>query len=210
MICPRCLTPAIDTAAHCPSCGSALARAVLVGGDKKKGGKGGRRAEDLPENVKAPEQPSPAQLARLKAAAESMIDNFLLECGVEEPAAQTDEQGRRHLTFGSARCQLAVVEDEGELFLHANALVMELPSDKDLIVPLMRELLELNLRIHGAVRVGVSGELVIAMASRPVLELQVEEFSRCLYSVAAVADQIDDALRERYGGTAKQRAPRPA
>lgn len=206
MSCPNCRAPVGGDARFCSRCGAAMPVARLVG-DQKKSGKGRKRTDDLPANVAPPERPSPAQLAKLKAAAEAMVDGFLVECGLEDPASLTDDAGRRHFVFGSARCRAAVVEEEGELYLHADALVMELPSDKDLIVPLMRELLELNLRLRGAVRVGISGELVIAMASRPVLELQVEEFSSSLFNVIAVADNIDDALQAKYSGTTKQRAP---
>ncbi len=58
-----------------------------------------------------------------------------------------------------------------------------------------------------AVRVGISGELAIAVAIRPLEEMYREEFTSCIFSVMSVADEIDDMLLEKYGGIAKQRQP---
>ena len=52
---------------------------------------------------------------------------------------------------------------------------------------------------------GISGELAIAVAIRPLEELYREEFTSCIFSVMSVADHLDDMLLEKYGGTAQQR-----
>jgi hypothetical protein len=206
MNCPQCNAPIRPGARFCARCGTTLSGATQVSGEVPPEG-AHKRTEDLPPTISAPEQTSPVLLAQHRAAAEALINDFLREGGVADPESQIDEEGRHHFTFGSAHCRAAIVEDEGQLYLHVDAFVMKLPSDKELIVPLMRELLELNLMLRGAVRVGISGELVIAVAIRPLEEMYREEFTNCIFSVMSVADHIDDMLLEKYGGTAKQRQP---
>jgi hypothetical protein len=202
MNCPECNAPISIGTRYCPACGITLPtpaseEASPVGAQK--------RTEQLPPTVATPAHPSPTQVARQRRSAERLIDDFIREGGVEDPAALTDEEGCRHVTFGTAPCRVRIVEDEGELYLHTIAFVIKLPSDKELIVPLMRELLELNLMLRGAVRVGIDGERVFAMATRPVIEMEREEFVNCIFSVMSVADEIDDILLAKYSGTAKQR-----
>jgi hypothetical protein len=197
MHCPACNASIRATARFCTSCGAPISNAAAASTQ--------RRAEELPPNMAAPAPPPPEEIARQRAAAEQFIDSFLREGGVSDPASLADEQGRRYFRFGSVRCRAAIIEEEGHFFLHADAYVMDLPSDAELIVPLMRELLELNLVLRGAVRVGISDEAVIAMAIRPLIEMDHDEFTSCISSVMNVADQIDDLLLEKYGGTARQR-----
>src|SRR5512147_242292 len=98
-----------------------------------------RFKESPPSQVKAPEQPKlpPEKLAQIKRAAESQIDVFMRQVGITDPAKLTDPEGWHYFTFGSADGRAAVVEYQGEMFLHAEAVVMQLPSDKDLLLPLM-------------------------------------------------------------------------
>ena len=37
------------------------------------------------------------------------------------------------------------------------------------------------------------------------MELHSDDVARCIQSVMSIADSIDDALLEKYGGTAKKR-----
>jgi len=82
---------------------------------------------------------------------------------------------------------------------------MPLPGDKDLILPLMRELLELDLVIPGSHRVGISGQQVFAAVTYPVATLHADDCARSIDSVMALADELDDYLVEKYGGTSKKR-----
>jgi hypothetical protein len=174
---------------------------------------GKKRSQDL-EQAGAPKPPPPPPaptLAETKRAAEEQIDEYLRKVGISDPAAVTDENGVREFRLGSAMGHAVVVESDGELYLYVRAYVMPLPSDKELIAPLMRELLELNLRITSAGRVGISDERVFVAVTRPVTELHADDVARSIRSVMVIADSIDDDLLERYGGTAKKRvAPEPA
>ncbi len=160
-----------------------------------------------PPQATAPDQPKlpPEKLAQIKHAAESQIDAFLRQLGLNDVARLTDPDGWRYFTFGSADGRAAVVEHEGELFLHAEAVVMQLPSDKELLLPLMRELLEFNLRVAGAARLGIVRDYIFASIIQPVLQMRTEEFSHIIHLVMQLADDLDDKLIEKYGGTSKPR-----
>ena len=166
-----------------------------------------RFKESAPPQGTAPEQPKlpPEKLAQIKHAAESQIDAFLRQLGLSDVVRQTDPDGWRYFTFGSADGRAAVVEHEGELFLHAEAVIIPLPSDKELLLPLMRELLEFNLRVAGAARLGIVRDTIFASIIQPVLHMRTEEFSRIIQPVMQLADDLDDRLIEKYGGTTKPR-----
>lgn len=149
---------------------------------------------------------SPEKRKQLKLAAEAQIDAFMREVGISDPAAMTDEQGWRHLQLGSAGGRVGVLESEaGELFFRAEALVMELPSDRELILPLMRELLEINLLMIGVERLGIKNEAVFVAVTRPIMELKKNDFANFIHSVMMTADNLDDQLLKKYGGTSRKR-----
>ncbi len=206
MTCPACHTPILAGARFCATCGVTL-NSTTHPRITQHPTSDPPRAAALPA-MSAVELAMAAKLVKLRLIAERLIDDFLRERGVPDPVALTDEQGRRCFTYGSARCRASIVEDAGELYLHVDAFVLSLPSDKELIVPLMRELLELNLVLRGAVRLGIADEAVIALSIRPLMELQREEFVRNIESVMLVADELDDTLLAKYGGTTKQRRSR--
>ena len=162
----------------------------------------------------APAAPAaPAMTEEQKAAldaqckqANEFIDVFLRGVGIKDPAAITDEAGWRYLQLGSAEGRAGVMLDEDGAYLRAESLVMSVPSDKDLILPLMRELLEMNLVIVGPVRFGIRADSVFAALQFPVAGLDQDMVARCIHSVMSVADGIDEKLGEKYGGTTQPRS----
>lgn len=149
---------------------------------------------------------SPARRKQLKQAAEAQIDVFMREVGYEDPASRTDEDGWRWFQMGSAEGRAGVIEtEEGDFYFRVEALVMQLPSDKELIVPLMRELLELNLVMIGVERLGIKNETVFVSVTRPIMELRKNDFASFIHGVMATADHLDDLLIEKYGGTSRKR-----
>jgi hypothetical protein len=145
------------------------------------------------------------QLQQAKQAAEAKIDAYLKEVGITDPGRLIDEDGWRHFRMGSASGFAYIEVCNDDLYLNAAALVMPLPSDKDLIVPLMREILELNMLIAGTTKLGISEEMVFATAIRRVDDLQEDDIARCIHGVMSLADDLDDRLIEKYGGTSMQR-----
>lgn len=166
-----------------------------------------KRTEELEEAgaKQPPPPPPPPTKEESKQAAESQIDAFMRKVGIEDPSTMTDEKGWRFLKLGSAEGRAGVVESENELYFCAEAIVMPLPSDNDLILPLMRSLLELNAGIAGMASIGIENEMVVVKVTRQVGELQPDDFASCIHSVMSIADNLDDKLIEKYGGTSKKR-----
>jgi hypothetical protein len=143
----------------------------------------------------------------VKGAAEAAIDNFMREVGISDPPEFTDEDGFRELTYGSAQGLAFVDEEDKTLYLHAEAFVMKLPSDQELIVPLFRELLEMNLTMPGAARFAIRRDAVVIVATEEVGVLRDDDdYARQIHTVMTCADAIDSDLVKRFGGTTRRRA----
>jgi hypothetical protein len=141
---------------------------------------------------------SPAKLKRSKRAAELQIDKFMKRVGYTNPSERTDDRGWRWFEFGSMKGRAAIVQSEsdGELYLRAESLVMELPSDQEMVTPLMRELLEANMTFAGAARLGISGEGVFVCASIPVAELGDDDVPSHIHSVMAIAESFGPPMED--------------
>jgi hypothetical protein len=145
-----------------------------------------------------------AERARLRAWAGERLDAFMQKAGID-PAQNTDSDGWRWFELGSAVGFAFVDEVGGEVILHVAAEVMPLPADRDLIVPLMRELLELNANIWGSARFGIRNRRIYACVAVPVADLDAEDFGVFINEVMALGDAMDDDLRKKYGGSTKER-----
>lgn len=135
------------------------------------------------------------------------IDAFMVEvCGYPDPAERTDEHGRRHFNRGSASgiawVEVAGEGEEQKCLFHAAARVMDLPSDRELLLPFYRELLEINWVLVGVARLAVTNSAAWVVfsdvASRVESPLQV---AVAIDMVMGLADGLDDQLVGKYGGT---------
>jgi hypothetical protein len=154
---------------------------------------------------------SPAKLKRLKRATELQIDEFMKRVGYTNPSERTDDHGWRWFEFGSVKGRAGVVksDSDGELYLRAESLVMELPSEQEMIPPLMRELLEANMTIAGSARLGISGEGVFVCASILADELGAGDVPAHIHAVMAIAGSFDHSFSEElnYVGANQQDIP---
>ena len=149
---------------------------------------------------------TPAYRKELRALGGSIIDAFMISVGVKEPAARTDDNGWRHLTLDSANGIAGIAESDDELFLHVEAEVMALPSDKELIQALMREALEMNCTLPGASSLGIRGTRLVASATENMRGLRSpDEYRSLIHLVMSLANAIDDGLKGKYGGTTRTR-----
>jgi hypothetical protein len=148
---------------------------------------------------------SVANRKELRELGESAIDGFMVAIGFD-PARLTDDNGWRHLRLESAEGIAGITESEDELYLHVEAVVMPLPSDKDLIQPLMREALELNCTLPGACSLGIRGTRLVASATENMRGLHSpQEYGNLVHLVMALANTIDDGMKQKYGGTTRSR-----
>jgi hypothetical protein len=147
-----------------------------------------------------------SHLKTLRTLGESIIDAFLVHVGVEDPASRTDKNRWRHLRLESAEGIAGMTEQDGQLYLHVEAVIMKMPSDRDLIQGLMREALELNCTLPGACSIGIRGSQLVASATENMRSLRnPEEFATLIHTVMALANTLDDGLQAKYGGTTKTR-----
>ena len=159
-------------------------------------------------DAQQPEGPSAEEMKAQKQEAEAQIDAFMKQVGYNPPD-RTDEAGWRYFTRGTADERAGVVQLDNGLFLRVEALVMAMPSDKELILPLMRELLNINIELSGPVRLGIEGDNVYAALLYPVKALKDEQYPDMIHWTMSLADQIDDGLIKKYGGTVKTRGDQP-
>jgi hypothetical protein len=98
-----------------------------------------------------------------------------------------------------------VEEIEGEVLLRVESLVMLLPADRELIVPLMREALEFNLMTTGSARFAIAGRRLLAAATRPADQVAPNEIEACLDEAGVTASLGAERFTRRFGGTTKTR-----
>ncbi len=145
-------------------------------------------------------------LHKLKLAIESEIDEFMRGVGISNPERFTNEEGWRVLRRGSALVFIGATIDNSVVTLRAFSEIMDLPSDKDLILPLMRELLEINAILPNECRFAIHGNSVIAASSKIITEYSEIMVPMCLHFISEIADNYDDYLIEKYGGTSRRRS----
>ncbi|MFO8070560.1 MAG: YbjN domain-containing protein [Polyangia bacterium] len=109
-----------------------------------------------------------------------------------------DEDGYTSVGRGSATIGINVLEEQGLLLFLAR--IMEISSSRR--EELYRRLLELNYLAtsDGAFAIEKETDTVYLRALRGVSGLDYDEFEDMLHTVAAVADEWDDRLREEFGG----------
>ena len=120
--------------------------------------------------------------------------------GYTNPSERTDDHGWRWFEFGLMKGRAGIVQSEsdGELYLRAESLVMELPSEEEMVAPLMRKLLEANMTFAGPARLGISGEGVFVCASMPVAELAADDVPAHIHSVMAIAQSFGTPMTEEW------------
>lgn len=156
--------------------------------------------------VAAKKRRETARRKALRQQGEAKLDEALRGLGVEDPAEDADEDGWRHFASVDDIEAFAFVDTtEPEVTLNVAAEMMPLPSDAELVVPLMRELLETNPLLAGPARLGIRGDSVYATFVDTVELMEDDDYRRALVAVATLASSVAPSLRKRYGGTTKKR-----
>lgn len=162
-----------------------------------------KRLSTILAGASGPGKPSKASRNAHKA-----IEQHLRKWGLP-PELATDRDGWHYMMVGSAKGRVGIVEIDEESFLHAEGVVMSrLPSDRDLIVPLMRELLEKNMVLPESAKFAIVNDAVMVVITRPLQDLSPDQIGRAIMAVMSVADSLDDSFLAKYGGTSKERKSR--
>jgi hypothetical protein len=141
----------------------------------------------------------------LARQAEHQIDEFMRRNGCADPAAETDADGWRRLKFGDAEGYAYVAESDGAVVFRAAAVLMHLPSDRELTLPLLRELLEINLAVCGPARLGVRGGQVFVALAEDAALMRPQDYGACIHRVLPMADGLGAELKAKYQGTTRAR-----
>jgi hypothetical protein len=154
---------------------------------------------------------SAAELDKIKRAAEQQIDEFMKTVGDSNPFGRTDEEGWRWFEYRSVRGRAGIVQSDtdGEMYLRAESLVIELPPDQEVDARLMHDLLQTNMTIPGAARLGITDDGVFAIATLPVSGLRAGDVSILIRSVMALAANFVNPPREQVipEGAGQEPAP---
>ena len=145
-----------------------------------------------------------AKHRKLRLHAEALIEQYLRVAGFKEPSDLKDG-GAYHLDTGEVEGFATVRTLEGDLVYTVAAEVLPLPSDQDLVVPLMRELLEINSWARGPVRLAIVGDSVWAGISDLVELMPDDDFGRYISATLGLAEGLAGDLKKKYGKTSRKR-----
>ena len=146
----------------------------------------------------------PKKRAKVQQEALDQIDLFLEEQGIDGP--EIGEDDFRYFTRESANGWAGVTESEGVLFFVVHGILMEtLPSDRDLLMPLMRDLLLRNMELPGEARFGILNEMVVLGLSVPLPDAWSFSIDQHIEEVMALADELQGEFLEKYQGTSRAR-----
>jgi len=150
------------------------------------------------------ERRAAAKLRKLRSHAETQVEEYLRGVGFEDPSELKD-RGSYLLDLGEVVGSATVQAIDGEMTYTVSAEVLPLPSDRELVVPLLRELLELNAEIRGPARLAVVGDTVFAGVQDPVELMPDPDFGRYIDATLGVAHGAMKRLVKKYGKTVRKR-----
>lgn len=132
------------------------------------------------------------------AAAAGAVEHILAQIGVDAAAARMDVESGYGWNFlrGSALIEVYLTPEERG-YLQVLAPIMHLPPSN--LLALYRRMLELNLELTNAA-LGVHEDVVYLYHERLLEGLDAGEADVIIRRLARVADELDDALVEEFGG----------
>ncbi len=132
------------------------------------------------------------------ASAAYAVESILAQIGVDAAAARMDVESGYGWNFlrGSALIEVYLTPEERG-YLQVLAPIMHLPPSN--LLALYRRLLELNLELTNAA-LGLHEDLVYLYHERLLEGLDASEADVIIRRLARVADELDDALVEEFGG----------
>ena len=126
------------------------------------------------------------------------VEGILSAIGVDPQAARMDVERGYGWNFqrGSALIEVYLTPEE-QGYLQVLSPIMHLPASN--LLGLYRRLLELNLQLTNAA-LGLHEDVVYLYHERLLAGLDAVEADAIIRRLAQVADELDDALAEEFGG----------
>lgn len=132
----------------------------------------------------------------------ALIEQALTQLGHDPAATRTAQDPRApawRIVVGSATTRVAVIHRTAFWHLRVTAQVMTIDDHVDRAA-LHGHLLELNATLCGAA-FATDGDQVLLVSERSTLDLDLSEVQGAIERVATYADEHDDVLVARFGGT---------
>jgi hypothetical protein len=132
----------------------------------------------------------------------ALIEEVLRELGHDPAATRHDDKTALHawrLVKGSAVIHVTLAARTEFTHLRVCAVVMTVAGEVD-IPALHAHLLELNANLCGAA-FAIAGDRVLLVSERSALDLDRSEIRELVRRVTTYADDHDDVLVARFGGT---------
>jgi hypothetical protein len=164
-----------------------------------------KRTTTTPATTAKPKaEPAAARRARLRAHAESQIEEYLRANGVEEPASLQSKEGYE-VEAGDVTLFIGFEPDGRDVLLLVGAELMGVPANPKRAASTMRELLELNAMAIGPARFAIEdGSVWVVSVDR--LDLMPDaDYGRCIDAVAGWANQALEILSKKPRRVAAKR-----
>jgi hypothetical protein len=132
----------------------------------------------------------------------ALVEEVLAELRHPAPASRVTDPTALHawqLAHGSATARVSLVARTEFTHIRVSAIVMTMSAAVDR-VELFGHLLGLNAELCGAA-FAVDGDRVLLVAERSTLDLDRSEIVELIRRVTTYADDHDDVLVARYGGS---------
>ncbi|MDX2091681.1 MAG: YbjN domain-containing protein [Kofleriaceae bacterium] len=132
----------------------------------------------------------------------ALVEEVLGELGHPPPGCRVDERTAVHawrIPKGSAITKVTIINRAEFTHLRVCATVMTVDTRVDRPA-LYQHLLELNASLAGAA-FGIEGDHVLLVTERSTLDLDRSEVLDAIKRITTVADDHDDVLVARFGGT---------
>ena len=132
----------------------------------------------------------------------ALVESVLGEIGAPAPGSRIVDTAALHawrIPKGSAITRVTLIDQADFTHLRVCAIVMTIDAKVDRTA-LYAHLLELNARLAGAA-FALDGQQVLLVSERSTLDLDRSEVLDTIQRVTTCADEHDDALVAKFGGT---------
>jgi hypothetical protein len=136
------------------------------------------------------------------ASTVSLVEEALVELGHPAPGSRIEDRSVLHawrITKGSSISRITLIHRSEFTHLRISSTVMTLDAAVDRAA-LFAHLLDLNAGLCGAA-FATDGDRVLLVGERSTLDLDRSEVLELIRSVTTYADEHDDVLVARFGGT---------
>jgi hypothetical protein len=151
-----------------------------------------------------------SDLARTQAKLEADLDEFLAAAHEADPSEFTDEDGWRYFTLGDTEARICVGQVEHDVCVRVESPVITVPAEQDVQIRLLREALEYNAAAPGHSRIGISNNLLVAVAMQPASNIGEGGLAALMEDTVVMAAVASERFMKAHGPKVAQGAKKAA